>query len=178
MWGYTWCFLTCTLDIGPKLLWVSFIAITDYFLHVTLVWFSDLELNFWLEPLVSIIVSLLASPSCFPVGPLFPPYQQSYLPVHPGIGISSLCHFCRDPLCHDAMDLVLKWIPHGIYGDVSSKCILYSSRSSWIPWISALFHRYIIRLRGLGGRNTKLVSRRTMSWSLLPIDGSGLHFST
>ena len=179
-WGYTWCFLTYTLDIGPKLLCVSLIAIADYVLLVTFVWFPDLVLNFWLEPLVSILVSLLASPSCFPIGPLLPTYQLSYLPVHPGMGISSLCHFVG------TLSAMILWILflnefHVVSMEsklVSSKCILNSYRSSWIPLISALFHRYIIRLRGLGGRNTKLVSRRSMSWLLLPMDGGGLHYST
>ena len=46
--------------------------------------------------------------------------------------------------------------------EISSNCVLNSStcRSSWMPQISALVHRYIIRPRGLGGRKMKLVSNK------------------
>ena len=54
----------------------------------------------------------------------------------------------------------------------------YSFKSSWIPSISALSRGKIFRLSGFDGRNTRLVSRSTMSWPLLPMVGSGLHLST
>ena len=71
-------------------------------------------------------------------------------------------------LCHMESTVLLQ---------VFLKDVLNVSRSSFILYISAFFHRYIFLLTGLGFKGLHAISSKTMSWSLFPIDGNGLHLN-
>ena len=55
--------------------------------------------------------------------------------------------------------------------------VLKVTWSSFILYTSSFFHKYIFLLTGFGFSGLHVISSRTMSWSLFPIDGKGLHLS-
>ena len=51
------------------------------------------------------------------------------------------------------------------------------AKSSFILYMSAFFHKNIFLRTGFGFNGLRAISSRTISWSLFPIAGSGLHRS-
>ena len=101
------------------------------------------------------------------------------------MGVCICSMFCCTLLCvHSSIAIILMG-KRGLVAllDLSSWCLVMVERlflavpGDCLQFVIVVFPDHTPLLL-LGGRNTKLVSRRTMSWSLLPMDGSGFHFST
>ena len=57
-------------------------------------------------------------------------------------------------------------------------CVVFKiAKSSFILYMSAFFHKNIFLRIGFGLNSLHAISSRTISWSLFPIAGSGLHCS-
>ena len=57
-------------------------------------------------------------------------------------------------------------------------CVVFKiAKSSFILYMSAFFHNNIFLRTGFGFNGLRAISSMTISWSLFPIAGSGLHRS-